>query len=238
MTKRQVRNMTRNWTAEELKEVSDRLESLEPQDALRWVVDNFETREFALACSFAEIVALDMLINIKPDARVFYIDTGYLFQETKDVIESVKNKYGINIERYASKRTEADIAREYGPELWKRDPDKCCELNKVEPLKEALSGLKLWISGVRRYQSPTRANTPIVEWDRKYNLIKVNPLAKWTKKQIWDYITANKLPYNALLDRGYPSIGCFPCTRPVNPGDDPRSGRWAGFEKTECGLHK
>lgn len=230
--------MSRNWTIDELKKVSDALEEKEPQDALRWVVDNFDTREFALACSFAEIVALDMLLKIKPDARVFYIDTGFLFKETLDVVERVEKRYGIRVERYAPRKTKEEMEKECGPELWKRNPDKCCEICKVEPLKEVLSGLKLWISGIRRYQSPTRADTPIVAWDERNGLIKVSPLAKWTKKQVWDYILEHKLPYNELLDRGYPSIGCEPCTRPVKPGEDPRSGRWAGFDKTECGLHK
>lgn len=230
--------MSKIWTVEELKEVSDALEGKEPEDALKWVVDNFGTEEFALACSFAEIVALDMLIKIKPDSRVFYIDTGFLFKETLDVVDEAEKRYGIKVERYAPKKTKEEIEKEYGPELWKKDPDRCCEICKVEPLKEALTGLKLWISGIRRYQSSTRANTPVVAWDERNGLIKVSPLAKWTKKQVWDYIALHKLPYNALLDRGYPSIGCEPCTRPVNPGEDPRSGRWSGFDKTECGLHK
>lgn len=225
------------WTGEELKKASDSLEGRTPQEILRWVADNFDTGEFALACSFAECVLLDMLVKIKPDARIFYLDTGFLFKETLDVVDRVVKKYGIKVERYAPKVSVEEMKKEHG-ELWKTDPDRCCEIRKVAPLREVLSGLKVWISGIRREQAPTRADTPIIGWDAKYNLIKVSPLAAWTKKQVWDYVCANDVPYNKLLDCGYPSIGCEPCTKPVKPGDDQRSGRWTGREKTECGLHK
>jgi phosphoadenosine phosphosulfate reductase len=226
------------WTEEELKRVSSLLEGKDPREVLSWVVDNFETKAFALACSLGAIVLLDMLVKIKPDARIFYIDTGLHFRETLEMKEKVEEKYGITIERYTAKMTLDEMEREYGPELWKRDPDMCCKVRKVTPLKEVLAGLKLWITGIRRDQSLTRANTPVVGRDQLYGLIKVSPLASWSSKDMWDYIAANDVPYNALIDKGYPSVGCEPCTEQVKPGEDQRSGRWADSEKTECGLHK
>ncbi|MDP2689077.1 MAG: phosphoadenylyl-sulfate reductase [Deltaproteobacteria bacterium] len=226
------------WTIEDIRKVSDGLEGRPPQEALQWVADNFERSEFALACSLAELVLLDMLVKIRKDARIFVIDTGLLFKETYALKEKAEKRYGISLEVYSSPVSLERMEEEHGPELWKTDPDRCCAIRKVIPLKEALSGLKVWITGIRREQAPTRADVPIVGWDDKYGLIKVNPLAGWTRKQVWDYICANDVPYNELLDKGYPSIGCEKCTQKAKSGEDPRSGRWAGFEKTECGLHK
>ncbi|MBI5344289.1 MAG: phosphoadenylyl-sulfate reductase [Deltaproteobacteria bacterium] len=226
------------WTEEELRKVNDGLEGRGPEAALKWVADNFDRAEFALACSFADAVLVDMLVRIRDDARVFYLDTGHLFVETLKTVEKVEKRYGIKVERCSPRMTADEVERVYGAELWKRDPDKCCELLKVEPLRKVLSGLKVWITGIRRDESETRAKTPIAGWDGKFNLIKVNPLAPWTKKEVWDYICKNDVPYNELLDRGYPSIGCRPCTRPSGNGEGDRAGRWAGFEKTECGIHK
>lgn len=225
------------WTEEELKKVNSALEGKGPEAALKWVIDNFDRNEFALACSFAECVLVDMLVKMKKDARIFYIDTGFLFNETKEVVAKVEEKYGIKVERFAPAYTKEEFLKKYG-ELWKTEPDRCCRMLKVDPLTKALSGVKLWITGLRREESPARANAPIVGIDAKFGIIKVNPIADWTKKQVWDYVTANGVPYNRLLDQGYPSIGCQPCTNPVKPGEDERSGRWAGFNKTECGLHK
>ncbi|MBW7956709.1 MAG: phosphoadenylyl-sulfate reductase [Deltaproteobacteria bacterium] len=232
--------MSRKWTEEELKKVSDSLEGKSPEEAIRWAVENFSTSELSLACSFgAEDVALvDMLVKIKPDARIFYLDTDLLFKESLDVKDRLIAKYGIKPERYGAKSTLEEMAAEHGPELWKKQPDKCCDIRKMIPLAEALSGLKCWITGIRRDQAPTRANAPVVSWDAKFGLAKVNPLVRWTSEDVWKYIKANGVPYNVLHDQNYPSIGCEPCTKPVAPGEDPRAGRWAGFQKTECGLHK
>lgn len=228
------------WTEEELKKVSDSLEGKDPQEAIKWAVKNFGTKDLSLACSFgAEDVALvDMLVKIKPDARVFYLDTDLLFKESLEVKDKLVKKYGIKPERYGAKTTLDEMAKEFGPELWKNDPDKCCNIRKMVPLAEALSGLKAWITGIRRDQAPTRANAPVVGWDAKFKLVKINPLVKWTSEDVWEYIRKNNVPYNVLHDRNYPSIGCEPCTKAVMPGEDPRAGRWAGFQKTECGLHK
>lgn len=230
--------MNKEWSLEELKRVSDSLEGRPPQEALGWVVANFAREDFALACSLGELVLLDMLVKIRKDARIFVIDTGLLFKETYALKEKVEKKYGIRLEVFSSPVSLEEMEREHGAELWKREPDKCCEIRKVVPLREALSGLKVWITGIRREQAPTRASAPVVGWDLKYGLIKVNPLAGWTRKEVWDYIYNNDVPYNELLDKGYPSIGCEKCTQMVKPGEDLRSGRWTGFEKTECGLHK
>ncbi|MFQ5464352.1 MAG: phosphoadenylyl-sulfate reductase [Thermodesulfobacteriota bacterium] len=226
------------WTAEELGKVNDELEGSPPQDVLRWVVDNFAREDFALACSFGEPVLVDMLVKIKPDARIFSLDTGLHFAETLELKDEIERKYGIRIEMYRPKLTLDEMEREYGPELWKRNPDECCRIRKVEPLKEVLSGLKAWITGIRRDQSPTRKNAPVVGIDPKHGLVKVNPLVNWTSRDVWEYLERNGVPYNRLLDQAFASVGCEPCTRPIIPGEDERAGRWDGFAKTECGLHK
>lgn len=231
---------TKVWTAEELKIVNDGLEGKSPEEAIKWGVANFATKDLSLACSFgAEDVALvHMLVNIKKDARIFYLDTDLLFKESVEVRDRLEKKYGIKTERYGAKTTLAEMAAEHGPELWKREPDKCCNIRKMTPLAEALSDLKVWITGIRRDQAPTRANAPVVSWDDKFKLVKINPLVRWTSEDVWKYIRANDVPYNVLHDNNYPSIGCEPCTKQVMPGEDPRAGRWAGHQKTECGLHK
>jgi len=230
------RNKT--WTKEELARVNDSLEGASPLEVVKWVIDNFDLKDFKLACSFADCVLVDMLVKIEPKATIFYLDSGLLFKETHKVVERVEEKYGIKVERRSTGVSLKEMSERYGQELWKTDPDLCCEIRKVRPMKEALSGLKLWITGLRRDESPTRANAPIVGWDEKFGLIKVNPIANWNRKQVWDYIVSNQVPYNELLDKGYASIGCEPCTAPTGSGGDERSGRWAGRAKTECGLHK
>lgn len=232
--------MSKVWTEEELKKVSDGLEGKEPVEAVKWANDNFSRDELSLACSFGpeDVALVDMLVKVNPKARIFYLDTDLLFKESLDVKDRLVEKYGISPERYGAKTTLEEMAREFGEELWKREPDRCCDIRKMLPLAEALSGLRCWITGIRRDQAPTRANAPVVSWDAKFKLVKVNPLVRWTSDDVWNYIKKNDVPYNVLHDRNYPSIGCEPCTKPVMPGEDPRAGRWAGFQKTECGLHK
>jgi phosphoadenosine phosphosulfate reductase len=232
--------MSKVWTESELKNISESLEGKAPEEAVRWAVENFGKKELSLACSFGaeDVVLVDMLVKIKPDARIFYLDTDLLFKETHEVLERIKSRYGVAPERYGAKSTLEQMEKDLGPELWKRQPDKCCDIRKMVPLAEALSELRCWITGIRRDQAPTRANAPVVSWDAKFGLVKVNPLVRWTTKDVWDYITKNNVPYCTLHDKNFPSIGCEPCTRPVAPGEDPRAGRWAGFQKTECGLHK
>lgn len=220
--------------------VAAELEGRRPEEVLAWAVERFFP-DIALACSFgAEDVALvHMLVRIRPDVKVFYLDTGLFFPETYEVRDRLQERYGIDFVRVAPSLSLEEQARRHGEALWRRDPDLCCRLRKVQPLERALGdlGLAAWITGIRREQAPTRANARVVEWDSRFGLVKVNPLVRWTHRDVWEYITAHGVPYNVLHDRGYPSIGCAPCTRPVAPGEDPRAGRWAGFAKTECGLH-
>ena len=181
----------------------------------------------ALACSFQkeETVLLDLLLSARPDARVFALDTHVLFPETYAVWRAVEERYGIQVEIFG--------ATNPPDRLWETRPDECCDIRKVKPLERALAGLDAWITGVRREQSPTRANAPKLGWDDAHGLWKANPLADWTEKQVWTYVMDRGLPYNDLHDRGYASIGCVHCTLP----GDGRAGRWAGSAKTECGLH-
>lgn len=223
-----------------LQDLAGQFEDREPEAVLRWAFATFGPDAVALACSFGaeDVVLVDMMARIQPGARVFYLDTGLLFPETYATRDRVAAHYPVRLERYASEISLEDQAAQYGDALWSRDPDLCCALRKVEPLRQALAGLKAWITGIRREQAPTRAGARVVEWDRKFGLVKINPLVSWTWRQVWDYILAHGVPYNPLHDQGYPSIGCIHCTRPVRPGEDLRAGRWSGFAKTECGLHQ
>jgi len=228
-------------TDQELKALSDSFESKPPWDVLAYALERFFPK-IILACSFgAEDVALvDMIHRINPKTALFYLDTDFLFRETYDVRDRVIAKYGLSpaqVVQLKSALTPEEQAAQYGEALWKRDPDRCCHLRKIEPLARILCDYSAWITGIRRDQAPTRANAGIVEWDAKFQLVKFNPLARWSTEDVWTYIRVHEVPYNALHDRQYPSIGCTHCTAPVQPGDDPRSGRWQQFGKTECGLH-
>jgi len=207
------------------------------QQSLRWGLSQFG-QSLALASSFGaeDVVLIDMASRLSK-FRVFTLDTDFLFPETYALIDAIEARYAVQVERTRSELTPEAQAAQYGPALWASRPDACCQLRKVEPLKKKLAGLAAWVTGVRRDQAPTRANTRKLEWDAKFGLVKLNPLADWTSSQVWDYIRENNVPYNPLHDRDYPSIGCTYCTRPVQPGEDPRAGRWSGFNKTECGLH-
>jgi phosphoadenosine phosphosulfate reductase len=209
------------------------LEQRSAGEVLAWAVERLHPR-LALACSFQkeETVLLDMLLKVEPDARVFALDTEVLFTETYDHWRQVEERYGIVVERFRGP-TLAEQAAEHGPELWRVDPGRCCALRKVEPLGRALAGLDGWITGIRRDQSPARATARKVDWDAGHGLVKVNPIADWSDKDVWRYIAEHDLPYNPLHDTGYESIGCTHCTLP-GAG---REGRWAGQDKTECGLH-
>ncbi len=224
---------------EELKAASQSLEDAPPQEILRWAVGEYQPG-LALACSFggpSGMVLLDMIMQIDRTVEVFYVDTDFLFPETHRLRDVAAAKYGFKPVGYMSLLTPERQAATYGEALWARDPDLCCAIRKVEPNRRALADKRAWISGIRRDQSKTRADIDIVQWDEKFGLVKVNPLAAWTESQVWKYILDNGVPYNELHDRSYPSIGCTHCTKSVQPGGDPRSGRWQGFDKTECGLH-
>jgi phosphoadenosine phosphosulfate reductase len=231
---------TREKTSPEaLKAASLALEGAEPQEILRWAAGEYQPG-LSLACSFggpSGMVLLDMTMEIDPAVEVFYIDTDFLFPETYRLRDSAAKKYNFEPKGYMSLLTPSQQALKHGDALWARDPDACCSIRKVEPNVRALEGKSAWISGIRRDQSPTRADTDIVQWDEKFGLVKVNPLAAWTESQVWKYILDNNVPYNELHDQNYPSIGCTHCTKPVAAGEDPRSGRWQGFDKIECGIH-
>ncbi len=223
----------------ELAQRAQELESSSSQDVLAWALDRFRSR-ITLACSFGGptgMALLDMALRLDPGVPVFYLDTGLLFPETYALVELVARHYGITpIPVRPALSLEAQAAQ-HGEALWERAPDRCCALRKVAPQREALQGYDAWITGLRRDQSATRRATPVVAWDAKFALVKVCPLARWSERDVWGYIAEHQTPYNALHGRGFPSIGCAPCTRAVAADEDPRAGRWSGFAKTECGLH-
>jgi phosphoadenosine phosphosulfate reductase len=208
-------------------------EELGAEEVLARMIERFHP-QLALACSFQkeETVLLDMLLGLKPDARVFALDTHVLFPETYDLWREIERRHGITIEVFEGPSLGRQAA-EHGDALWNRAPDVCCGIRKVAPLRRALSNLDAWITGVRRDQSPTRATAPKIGWDEGFGLWKANPLADWTDEMVWAYIRDRELPYNPLHDVGYSSIGCTYCTKP-GAG---REGRWASTDKTECGLH-
>ena len=183
------------------------------------------------------MVLLDMVAQIDSTVEVVYLDTDFLFPETYATRDKTIEKYGIQVVGYKSLLTPEEQAEQYGDELWIKDPDLCCSLRKVEPNARALEGKRAWISGIRRDQGESRGDAPIVQWDEKFDLIKVLPLVNWVEADVWAHIVKNDVPYNPLHDQNYPSIGCTYCTKAVRPGEDPRSGRWQGIDKTECGLH-
>lgn len=223
----------------QVERVNIALKDASPQEILKTAVDLVPN--LALACSFGaeDMVLLDMFMKINPNGTVFYLDTDVLFEETYQLRDRVIARYGLpNLVRAATDVTLAKQAEVYGEAVWARNPNLCCHIRKVHPLQQILSTLDAWVTGIRRDQSPTRANAQVIEVDHTFGLLKVNPLAFWTQDQVWSYIHQHNVPYNPLHDQGYPSIGCIHCTRPVAQGDDARSGRWAGFEKTECGLHR
>ncbi len=222
----------------EIQRVSNAFESKPPQDVLRWGIEKFRGG-LTLACSFGaeDVALLDMVARIDSTVPVFFLDTDYLFPETFEVRDRIIAKYGVRPVAVKPLLTIEEQSVLHGRDLFGRQPDLCCKIRKVEPLKRHLGGFQAWITGIRRDQAPTRANAGLVEWDKLFNLVKLNPLARFTSADVWAYIRANDVPYNVLHDRNYPSIGCYPCTREVKPGEDARAGRWANFAKKECGLH-
>ncbi len=227
------------FSKDELISLNKKFEAEHPIKVLEWINDTFSVGEIAMATGFgAEGVALiDMLASVNKNIPVFYLDTDVLFPETYKLCDRLEEKYQIRLIRYATPISLDQQAELHGANIWEHDPDLCCKIRKVEPLREALKNYTGWITAVRRKQSPFRAKAGIVEWDSKFSLLKINPLATWTKKDVWNYITDNEVPYNPLHDAGYASIGCVHCTTPIKDGEDERAGRWRGFQKKECGLH-
>lgn len=223
---------------EELRRKSEELEAASPQEILRWAVERFAPR-LTMATAFGPegMVLLHMFAEIAPQTPIFNLDTGYQFPETLELRERVKQRYGIEVEFKRPEQSVEEYERLHGGPLYKTKPDQCCAERKIRVLREAIRGMHAWISGIRRDQSPDRAQAAIVGWDKKFGLAKVSPLANWTKKEVWKMIVDHDIPYNPLHDQGYTSIGCWPCTRAVMFNEDERAGRWSGFAKTECGLH-
>jgi phosphoadenosine phosphosulfate reductase len=206
-------------------------------ELLRWAHERFGER-MCLTCSWQRqsSVLVHMVTELGLDVPVVELDTQLFFRETYETRDRLVERYGLELVR-PELISVAEQHRREGPNLWERDPDRCCHIRKVEPLERALAGYDAWITGIRREQSPTRAGAQKVEWSERYGVWKIQPLADWDAKRVQAYIHVNEIPYNPLHDQGYPSIGCIPCTRPVEAGEDERAGRWAGSDKLECGIH-
>ena len=215
------------WTTAELAELNERFERLPATAPIEWAVEQFHPF-LCLTASMTDAVLIDLAVSVEPSIEVVFIDTGYHFPETLETVEAVRRRYGLNLR--------VMTVAEQPVELWKSDPAGCCSMAKVEQLDRALVGKLAWMSGLRRTEAPTRANAPIVARDLR-GLVKINPIATWSDLDVSGYIADHDVPVNPLLNQGYPSIGCMPCTKKVAPGADPRSGRWADSDKTECGLH-
>ena len=219
-------------------EAASSLELAPPQKIIEWSLKVFgEGLTIATGFGAEGMVLIDMASRVTTQLDVFFLDTGFLFEETYDLRRRVEDRYGIQILSYLPELSPEEQEARFGAELWKRDPDLCCRIRKLEPLQQALAGRDAWMTAIRRDQTAARRDARAVEWDFRWELVKVNPLVTWNREQVWEYIRANDVPYNPLQGRGYSSIGCTHCTRPVRPGEDERAGRWEGREKTECGLH-
>lgn len=225
-------------TPGEINQAAQALEGESAQTIVEWAATQFPGRlTFASSLGIEDCVILDMISHQDRPVRVFTLDTELLFPETYTLWQQLESKYGITIEPVRPAQTVAEQAATEGAELWLREADRCCDLRKMRPLRATLAKYEAWITGIRRDQTPDRANAPVVSWDGRFGLIKVNPLVRWTSVDVRCYVEDHQVPYNPLHDQDYPSIGCIPCTSSVRAGEDSRSGRWRGSEKTECGLH-
>lgn len=213
----------------ELAEVNARLEVAPAAAAIAWAVERFGD-DLVVASSFEDAVLIDIAVGVKPDIEIVFLDTQFHFAETLWFVEHLRDRYDLNLRVVEPLVDKAD--------LWQTDLNGCCAVRKVEPLNRALAGRAAWITGLRRVDAPTRANAPIVSWDEARSMVKLNPLAPWTDDDMDAYIRDHDLPANPLAERGILSVGCWPCTKPVAPGEDRRAGRWAGSGKVECGLHQ
>lgn len=225
---------------EEIAEACQQLDQASPQEILRWAVRRFHPRLLMATAFGAEgCCVLHMLAEIEPSVICINLETGYQFPETLELRERILQRYGIAVEYIYPEQSVAEYEAEHGGPLYTIRPDQCCHDRKILPLRRALARYAplAWISAIRKDQTDVRSKAQVVQWDAKFQLVKVNPLLHWTKRDVWNFIVRHDVPYNPLHDRGYPSIGCWPCTRPVQPGEDDRAGRWAGKVKKECGLH-
>jgi phosphoadenosine phosphosulfate reductase len=232
------------FTVDEIRNLASEFESGTPRDILQWAADNFSPR-VAISSAFGPegLVVLDIAMRkVTPRLPIFTIDTGFFFKETVELIRKIEQEYDVTIERLHPELTPEQQAETHGPELYRREPDKCCYMRKVLPLQKKLPELDALVTGLRRSQGESRQGAKILqlqETPEGHRYLKINPLAVWSKEEVWWYIISHQLHYNPLHDQGYPSIGCWPdcCTRPVRDGEGERAGRWAGSEKKECGLH-
>ncbi|MEU4107884.1 phosphoadenylyl-sulfate reductase [Streptomyces sp. NPDC027717] len=227
-------------TDDELRVLAERagqdLEEAPALEVLRWAVDTFGDR-FCVTSSMEDAVVAHLAARVRPGVDVVFLDTGYHFPETIGTRDAVDAVMDVNVITLTPERTVAEQDAEHGPRLHDRDPDLCCALRKVQPLEAGLAGYQAWATGLRRDESPTRANTPVVGWDARRRKVKVSPIARWTQDDVDTYVAEHGVLTNPLLMDGYASVGCAPCTRRVLEGEDARAGRWAGRGKTECGLH-
>ena len=205
-------------------------------ELLAWTEMHFAGR-YVVAANMQDAVLIDLAAKVRPGVDVLFLDTGYHFAETIGTRDAIESVYGVNIVNVTPEHTVAEQDRLLGRDLFARDPERCCRLRKVEPLGAALGNYSAWVTGIRRVDSPTRADSPLITFDEAFKLVKVNPLAAWTDDDMHAYIETHRVLLNPLIDEGYPSIGCKPCTAKPAEGADPRSGRWQGLDKTECGLH-
>ena len=233
------------YSPEELRELNERFRGKPAEDIVRWAGETFGPG-VKLASSFGaeDVVLIDIVVKAAPAIKVFTLDTGRLNDETYEVMERIRERYGMEIETVFPERIAVEqLVREKGFYSFRESIEnrrECCHIRKVEPLRRALAGATAWMTGLRRDQAATRTETDAIEWDEGNALLKVNPLVDWTNEQVWEYVRANNVPYNRLHDQGFPSIGCAPCTRAIQPGEDIRAGRWWWElpENKECGLHQ
>jgi phosphoadenosine phosphosulfate reductase len=232
--------MTEVMTDEQFQELAERgaaeLGGASAADLLSWTDENFGGN-YVVASNMQDAVLVDLAAKVRPGVDVLFLDTGYHFVETIGTRDAVEAVYDINVVNVTPENTVAKQDELFGKDLFAREPNECCRMRKVEPLSKALRGYTAWVTGIRRVEAPTRANAPLISWDKAFGLVKINPLAAWTDEDMQSYIDANDVLVNPLVFEGYPSIGCAPCTAKPVEGTDPRSGRWAGQSKTECGLH-
>jgi phosphoadenosine phosphosulfate reductase len=232
--------MSETMTEQNMIDVAERgaadLEGASADDLLRWTDETFGG-DYVVASNMQDAVLVAMAAKVRPGVDVLFLDTGYHFAETIGTRDAVEAVYGINVVNVTPEHSVAQQDRLFGKDLFARDAAGCCRMRKVEPLGKALKGYSAWVTGIRRVEAPTRANAPLISFDKAFGLVKINPIATWTDDDMAAYIEDNDILVNPLVDEGYPSIGCAPCTAKPIVGADPRSGRWAGQAKTECGLH-
>jgi phosphoadenosine phosphosulfate reductase len=227
-------------TEAELQALAERgaadLDGASAEELLRWTDEHFGG-QYVVASNMQDAVLVDLAAKVRPGVDVLFLDTGYHFVETIGTRDAVEAVYDIRVVNVTAENSVAEQDALFGKNLFAREPNECCRMRKVEPLSKALHGYSAWVTGIRRVEAPTRANAPLISWDKAFGLVKINPIAAWSDEDMQNYIDANDVLVNPLVFEGYPSIGCAPCTQKPIEGADPRSGRWAGSTKTECGLH-